>query len=77
MGVSGSKSDFLMDGFCDKKYETVKGQLFLELVVTTVAKYNDIIIIGVVFFPKKKMSNHFQLNIFFVIVIILFCDTND
>ena len=30
MGVSGSKSDFLMDGFCDKKYETVKGQLFLE-----------------------------------------------
>ena len=34
MGVSGSKSDFLMDGFCDKKYETVKGQLFLERVHT-------------------------------------------
>ena len=34
MGVSGSKSDFLMDGFCDKKYETVKGQLFLERVLT-------------------------------------------
>ena len=33
MGVAGSKSDFLMDGFCDKKYETVKGQLFLERVL--------------------------------------------
>ena len=45
MGVSGSKSDFLMDGFCDKKYETVKGQLFLERVLTTslvkVHKYID------------------------------------
>ena len=35
MGVSGSKSDFLMDGFCDKNYETVKGQHFLERVLTT------------------------------------------
>ena len=42
MGVSGSKSDFLMDGFCDKKYETVKGQLFLERVLTkSLVKYND------------------------------------
>ena len=54
MGVSGSKSDFLMDGFCDKKYETVKGQLFLEPVLTTsLIKYNDYIIIGIMFFFQK------------------------
>ena len=34
-----------MDGFCDKKYETVKGQLFLERVLTkSPVKHNDYII---------------------------------
>ena len=74
MGVAGSKSDFLMDGFCDKKYETVKGQLFLERVLTkSLVKYNDYDYIHIGryrVFSKNKMSNYFQLNFFFIIVII-------
>ena len=27
MGIVGSKNDFLLDGFCDKKYEPVKDHL--------------------------------------------------